>query len=109
MANILGCGGSKPSVTLTVAGKRLLELVSKAIPQVQGRFVILPDQLVMPTFTNANVTYLSNSSFTYLQLLLGQLAILPLQQQITLKKLLEASIPNIDSLVAAAGRSDWNR
>lgn len=108
MANILGCGGSKPSVTLTVAGKRLLELVSKAIPQVQGRFIILPDQLVMPTFTFM-VPYLSNSSFVYLQLLLGQLAILPLQQQITLKKLLEASIPNIDSLVAAAGRSDWNR
>ena len=60
-------------------------------------------------FHGANVTYLSNSSFIYLQLLLGQLAILPLQQQITLKKLLEASIPNIDSLVAAAGRSDWNR
>ena len=108
MANILGCSGSKPSVTLTVAGKRLLELVSKAIPQVQGRFIILPDQLVMPTFTFM-VPYLSNSSFVYLQLLLGQLAILPLQQQITLKKLLEASIPNIDSLVAAAGRSDWNR
>ena len=47
--------------------------------------------------------------FFNFQILLGQLAILPLQQQITLKKLLEASIPDIDALVAAAGRSDWNR
>jgi hypothetical protein len=34
MANILGCGGSKPSATLTVAGRRLLVLVYNVCPQV---------------------------------------------------------------------------
>jgi hypothetical protein len=75
MANILGCAGSKPSVTLTVAGRRLLALVGKAIPQV----------------------------------MMVQISTLPLQQQLVLKKLLVSSIPDIDLLVAAAGRADWNR
>jgi hypothetical protein len=75
MANILGCAGSKPSVTLTVAGRRLLALVGKATPQV----------------------------------MMVQISILPLQQQLILKKLLVSSIPDIDNLVAAAGRADWNR
>lgn len=43
------------------------------------------------------------------QVLLSQLAALPLQQQSVLKRLLESSIPDIDAQVAAAGRSDWNR
>ena len=34
MANIMGCSGSKPSVTLSVAGRRILELLAKAAPQV---------------------------------------------------------------------------
>ena len=34
MANVLGCAGTKPSVTLTVAGRKLLELVYKAVPSV---------------------------------------------------------------------------
>jgi hypothetical protein len=44
-----------------------------------------------------------------LQVLLSQLAALPLQQQAVLKRLLESHIPDIDAQVAAAGRSDWNR
>ena len=74
MANVLGSAGTKPSVTLTVAGRKLLELVYKAVPSV----------------------------------LLVSLASLPLQQQAILKKLLETTVPEIEGLVVAAGRSDWN-
>ena len=38
MANIMGCSGSKPSVTLSVAGRRILELLAKTAPQV----IIIP-------------------------------------------------------------------
>lgn len=41
------------------------------------------------------------------QSLLSQLAALPLQQQSSLKKLLEARVPQINTLVANAGRLDW--
>ena len=54
MANILGCGGSKPSVTLTVAGKRLLELVSKAIPQVNEWITLLLYRIFLLFSTHYN-------------------------------------------------------
>ena len=71
MANVLGCGSTPPSTTLTVAGKRLLELVYNTSPNT----------------------------------ILSQLAVLPLQQQTTLKKML-SSISDIDMLVANAGKMD---
>jgi hypothetical protein len=71
MANVLGYGSTPPSTTLTVAGKRLLELVYNASPNI----------------------------------ILSQLAVLPLQQQTTLKKML-SSISDIDMLVANAGKMD---
>ena len=37
-----------------------------------------------------------------------QIVMLPYQQQITLKKLLETSVPDIDSLVLTASRSEWS-
>jgi hypothetical protein len=74
VASVLGCGGSKPSATLTVAGRRVLELVYKTAPHV----------------------------------VLSQIATLPLQQQLLVKKLLESAVPDVDTLVSAAGRAEWN-
>jgi hypothetical protein len=71
MANVLGCGSTPPSTTLTVAGKRLLELVYNTSPNI----------------------------------ILNQLAVLPLQQQTILKKML-SSISDIDMLVANAGKQE---
>jgi hypothetical protein len=33
---------------------------------------------------------------------------LPLQQQHTLKRLLDSAVPDIDALVTSAGRTEWN-
>jgi hypothetical protein len=39
----------------------------------------------------------------------GQIAALPLQQQLLLKKYLEGSVPDIDSQIMAASREEWAR
>ena len=75
LGNVLGNAGSKPSATLVVAAKRLLDLVYNAVPSI----------------------------------VCAQIATLSLQQQSTLKKLLESSVPDIDNLVIIAGRSDWKK
>jgi hypothetical protein len=74
MASILGASGSKPSTSLLIAGRRLLELVYQTAPSV----------------------------------VCSQIAMLPLQQQTLLKQLLEQRVPDIESLVSTAAKSDWN-
>mmetsp|Transcript_248 Transcript_248/g.445 ORF Transcript_248/g.445 Transcript_248/m.445 type:complete len:1648 (-) Transcript_248:185-5128(-) len=42
------------------------------------------------------------------EVVLTQISLLPLQHQSTMKKVLQSRVPNIDSLVAAAGKLEWN-
>ena len=74
MAIVLGTSSSKPSVTLTQSGTKLMEMVYKVCPQ----------------------------------MICLQIALLPLQPQLTLKKILQSSVPDIDALVTAAGK-EFNR
>jgi hypothetical protein len=39
----------------------------------------------------------------------AQIAALPFQHQVLLKKFLEASVPDIDSQVMAASKAEWAR
>ena len=77
MSCILGSSGSKPSVTLTVAGRRLLELVSKAIPQVTGWLLVklYVDNLLfrllgirkgLSRILYSNISYFIRLNFLYL-------------------------------------------
>ena len=42
------------------------------------------------------------------QTFLSQTAVLPMQQQLVLKNLLESAVPDIEVQVVAAGKADWN-
>jgi CLIP-associating protein 1/2 len=74
MAAILGGVGPKPSSTLLITGRKLLEEVYRTAPEVTC----------------------------------SQIASLPLQRQSVLNRLLSHCAPNIEELVAAAAKGDWN-
>ena len=66
MANIMGCSGSKPSVTLSVAGRRILELLAKTAPQV----IIIPFLLfLLSSIHFYTALFFSTSVLSYLVLM----------------------------------------
>lgn len=92
---VLGASGSKPSSSLLTASRRLLELVYKVNPQV--RYALFSVVLMRCMLYN-------DVLFVCVQVILGQLSLLPLQQQLCLKKQLLATVPDVDQLVLTAGR-----